>query len=429
MFKVKPYDRVNLTYAWFALIVLSALNLLNYADRSIFNALMDPIKAQFALSDLQLGWLASAFLLVYAIAAYPMARLADRGKRKQVLLIGVFLWSIATFFTGLSHSFAHLGVSRGILGIGEASYATTLAPLISDYFPASLRSTALGFANAPLGLGTALGYYVGGFSMHHYGWRHAFFFLGVPGILLGLVAMGLREPVVGLTEQQSSGKKKEPPPKAIEGLRILFQIKTLRYLWGSSILLTFSLGGMLVWMTPLLHRHYGFSVSLAATQGATAAGIGSVLGLLAGGILADWWGSRFLLGQIWVVVLGFFFSGVFALLIFHVVSPTVVLTCIGGVAFFQMATNGPFLAAMMNVTLPKLRATCTAIYLFLIHMFGDAISPTVIGFLSQETGSLKTALAFIPWLTLISALVALGALFHYTKDKKAMLAKLNPETS
>ena len=197
MFKLNPYDKVNLKYAWFALIILSILNLINYADRSIFNALMDPIKAQFALSDLQLGWLASSFLLVYAIATYPFARLADKGSRKLVLIIGVMVWSVATFFTGLSKSFWHLLFARAILGIGEASYATTLAPLISDYFPRSLRSTALSFANAPLGLGTALGYYVGGFSMHNFGWRQAFFFLGIPGIIFGIVTIFLREPVKG----------------------------------------------------------------------------------------------------------------------------------------------------------------------------------------------------------------------------------------
>lgn len=425
MFKLKKYDKVNLSYACFALIVLSTLNLLNYADRSVFNSLMDPIKAQFALSDLQLGWLASAFLLVYAVAAYPLARVADKGARKTVLVAGVMIWSAATFFTGLSHSFPHLFLSRSILGMGEASYATTLAPLISDYFPAGLRSTALGVANAPLGIGTALGYYVGGFSMRGFGWRHAFFILGIPGILFGFAAMFLREPEMGLSDR-TRGANEKPPPTGSSGkvLPILLQIKTLRYLWGSSILLTFSLGAMLVWMAPLLHRHYGFSVASAAIRGASAAAIGSLLGILVGGVLADWWGRRAVNGHIWVVVLGFALSGLFAFLVFHVVSQKAVLFCIGMIAFFQMATNGPFLAAMMNVTLPNMRSTCNAIYLFLIHLLGDATSPLIVGFLSKQTGDLKRALMFMPWVTLLSAVIACGALFHYAKDKERMLSQL-----
>ena len=181
---------------------------------------------------------------------------------------------------------------------------------------------------------------------------------------------------------------------------------------------------MLVWLAPLLHRNYGFSVANAAIQGATAAVIGSVLGFLVGGILGDWWEKRNPNGPIWVVVLGFLFSGISVLLVFLIHSQKMVLFCIGLVAFFQMATNGPVLAAMMNVTVPHLRSTCNAIYLFLIHILGDAASPTIIGLLSKKMGDLKAALEFVPWITMLSAVIAAGALFHYDKDRKEMMAKI-----
>jgi len=423
MFKLKKYTKINLTYAWFALIVLSTLNILNYADRSIFNALMDPIKGQFKFSDLQLGILASAFLWVYAIAAYPLARLADRGIRKGVLVAGVIIWSVATFGTGFSNSFGELFAARAILGIGEASYATTLAPLISDYFPASLRSTALGVANAPLGIGTALGYYIGGKSTEGFGWRHAFFYLGIPGLILGIIAMFLREPVMGLSDRASPEKETQKIP-ALKAIREILSRKTLLYLWGSSILLTFSIGGMLVWMAALLHRDYGFSVADAAIQGANAAVIGSILGVLIGGALADYWNRTSINAHIWVVMIGYALSGVFVFGLFAARTHPLALGCIGAVAFFQMATNGPILAAMMNVTAPHLRSTCNAIYLFLIHVLGDAPSPTIIGFLSKQMGDLKRALFFMPWITVLSAVVAAGALYTYAKEKKEMLGNL-----
>ena len=449
----RKYTKINLKYAWFALAILSSLNLLNYADRNVFNALMQPIKINFGFTDFQLGLLASAFLFVYAIAAYPLARIADRGLRKWVLVTGVFIWSFSTFLTGTASSFSQLFIYRSVLGIGEASYATTLAPLLSDYFPLSLRSTALGIANAPLGIGTGLGYYIAGISHHVFGgWRKAFYIVGVPGVILGFITLFLREPVMGLGDQTSKqennaqekdlqwqndpGQIKLKETGALENqndievisqqnifvkLGILFQTKTLLWLFVSSIFLTFSLGGMLVWLTPFLQRYFGFSNSSAAIDAATAAGIGSLIGVFLGGISADWWSKVSENAPIWVVIIGFFLSAFFAY--GAVISKTKheVLWCIGGGAFFQMATNGPILAAMMNVTPPNLRATCNAIYLFLIHFLGDAFSPTVIGYISTHYHDLRLALYFMPFLTFISALLAGGALLTYAKEKHKIL--------
>jgi MFS family permease len=380
---------------------------------------MEPIKSTFHFSDFQLGILASSFLLVYAIAAYPLARLADKGIRKTVLVAGVMVWSVATFFTGTAHSFIELLLYRCVLGIGEASYATTLAPLISDYFPISLRSTALGFANAPLGIGTGLGYYIAGLSNKIFGgWRKAFFIVGVPGLILGFLAMFLREPEMGLGDGKISHNKQKP---SLESVRILFSSKTLIYLIVSSIFLTFSLGGMLVWMAALLQRYYGFTTAGADIQGATAAGIGSLVGVCLGGILSDFWSRYSENGPIWVVILGFVLSAFFAFGVLIAQSQIEALICIGGVAFFQMATNGPLLAAMMNVTPPNLRSTCNAVYLFLIHIFGDALSPALIGYLSVQWGGLKNAMLLLPILTLISAFIAGGALKSYVSEKRKVI--------
>jgi MFS family permease len=441
---MKKYEKINLKYAIYALILLSLLNLLNYADRSIFNALLDPIKGQFAFSDVQLGWLASSFLLMYALAAYPFARWADRGVRKRVLVFGAFLWSLATFLTGMCRSYFQLFLARGFLGIGEAAYATTVAPLLSDYFPASLRASALGLVNAPLGIGTAIGFYIAGLSVKFFSWRKAFFFLGIPGILLSSLALFLREPKMGLGDSQTrtipnrshmnlpfgtslrslAARKQASGLPRLSQMKSLFAIKTLRYLWGSSILLTFSLGGMLVWMTSLLHRDYGFSVAEAAIRGAEAATIGSILGVFVGGISADLWNRFSKNAYLWIVIVGFLFSGLLALFFFYVKTKLGVLGCIGGIAFFQMASNGPFLAAMMNVTVPPLRSTANAIYLFLIHLLGDAPSPTIIGYLSKWTGNLKSALFFMPWIALLSAIVAMGGLKYYDKEKRSILGNV-----
>src|SRR5436190_22891076 len=185
-----------------------AINFLNYMDRWVAAAASPIIQKEFGLSDTLIGLLGSAFLLVYAVSALPFGYWADRGVRKVVIGVGVTIWSIATLFTGFSRNFAHLFISRSVLGIGEAGYYPAGTSLLSDWFPKEQRGRVMSIWGAGSTVGIAVGFAGGGFIAEKFGWRSAFFFAAVPGILFALLAFGLREPLRGSMESRGPALKK-----------------------------------------------------------------------------------------------------------------------------------------------------------------------------------------------------------------------------
>src|SRR5207245_6271977 len=169
------------------------INFLNYLDRYVGAAIVTPIKTEFHLSDAQVGLLATAFLLVYAVAALPFGYWGDRGVRKTVIGVGVTIWSLATLFTGFARSYFQLFLSRAIVGVGEASYYPAGTSLMSDYFPKELRSRVMSVWNAGSTIGIAVGFAGGGLIAEKFGWRTAFYFAAVPGLLFALLAFAFTE--------------------------------------------------------------------------------------------------------------------------------------------------------------------------------------------------------------------------------------------
>ena len=186
------------------------INFLNYMDRWVAASASPLIQAEFGLSDALVGLLGSAFLLVYAVAALPFGYWADRGVRKTVLGIGVTIWSLATLFTGFARNFVQLFISRAILGIGEASYYPAGTSLLSDYFPKDQRGRVMSIWGAGSALGIAVGFAGGGYVAETFGWRNAFFFAAVPGILFAILAFKLREPLRGSVEERGPALRQTP---------------------------------------------------------------------------------------------------------------------------------------------------------------------------------------------------------------------------
>src|SRR6202158_5490701 len=186
------------------------INFLNYMDRWVAAAAAPLIQSEFGLSDALIGLLGSAFLLVYAVAALPFGYWADRGVRRTVVGVGVAIWSVATLFTGFARSFVQLFLSRAVLGIGEASYYPAGTSLLSDYFPKEQRGRAMSIWGAGSALGIAVGFAGGGYVAEKFGWRNAFFFAAVPGILCALLAFRLHEPLRGSAEKMGRAGARIP---------------------------------------------------------------------------------------------------------------------------------------------------------------------------------------------------------------------------
>ena len=181
-------------YALYALLLLTLINFFNYADRNVVFAVFEPLKRDLSLSDQQLGWIGSAYIIVLSLAALPLGVLGDLRSRRGVIAWGVGLWSVFTSLGGAVRGFWQLFVCRAMVGVGEAGYGSVSQALIAEYYDERKRARALGIYTVGMALGGVLGVWLGGLLSEAYGWRLAFLWLGVPGFVLAVLASRLREP-------------------------------------------------------------------------------------------------------------------------------------------------------------------------------------------------------------------------------------------
>ncbi len=239
-----------------ALILLTALNLLNYIDRSVLFAVQPLVQAEFHLTNAQLGYLTSAFLLFYMVAAPFTGPLADRFSRKVIIAIGAFFWSGLTLLTAVTHNYEALLIRHTLVGIGEASFVTIAPTFVADLFPEEKRGRILGVFYLAIPVGTALGYVLGGSLGTRFGWRFPFYIAAFPGFLLALMMLFIPEPPRG----QFDSVKETAERGTLRGLtrNPAFWTATL-----GMAMMTFALGGIQVWMPTFLSTLRGYSLKAA----------------------------------------------------------------------------------------------------------------------------------------------------------------------
>lgn len=223
-------------YTWYALGLLAAINILNYLDRNVIFALFDPIKRDLGLTDAQLGWLGSAYILVFSLAALPFGVLSDLRSRRAVIASGVAIWSASTLFSGFARGFGALFFWRSAVGVGEAAYGPAASSMVARYFPGKARALAMGILSSGIALGGVLGILLGGKLEAAYGWRVAFMAVAAPGFLFALLAWRLKEP--------------GQPPPVETAAEMLADLKAslrpiVRYGWP--LLLSLGLGLLAAW--------------------------------------------------------------------------------------------------------------------------------------------------------------------------------------
>jgi MFS transporter, Spinster family, sphingosine-1-phosphate transporter len=400
------------------------INFLNYMDRYVAAVAAPLIQKEFGLSNTEVGLLASAFLLVYAVAALPFGYWADRGVRRTVVGIGVAIWSIATLFTGFARNFFQLFLSRAVLGIGEASYYPAGTSLLSDYFPKDQRGRVMSIWGVGSTIGIAVGFAGGGYIADKFGWRDAFFFAAIPGILFALLAFGLREPLRGSVEGRGPALKQTRDANLRTFLNLM-RIPTLRATILSQTALYFVLASNAFWLPTLLVRRFDLSVSQAGLFAGIVLVFGGLIGTLAGGWIADRLAQKNPAAYLQVGIVGFLIGAVF--IVISLVAPL----NIGPIPIFVPAflitvialylNAGPFTAVAQNVVSPALRASSVTMLLFVAHVFGDSHSTFDVGFLADRLGSLQSALLITsPTLLILAAIFAATGLRSVKPDTQAM---------
>lgn len=402
-------------YANYVLGVLLTVNVINFVDRQILSIFIGPIKAEFGVSDTSMGFLVGfAFALFYTIAGIPIARWADRGTRRNVIAIGLALWSAMTVASGLARSFTHLAVARLWVGVGEAAATPPSHSLLSDYFPVNRRATAIGVYASGVYVGSAVAYLFGGFLRANFDWRMAFYLLGAPGLLFALVVrFTVREPRRGRTEQGVS----RAATTFGETLRHLLTCRSWIYLTLATAVLSITGFGVLMWSYEFYGRVYGMNPIDIGVWLALVVGAGGSLGVYAGGWMADrlgegdpaWYLRLPALVNLASLPLAYVFlmssSSGRSLAFFFVF-----YTCINVYVPAMHATN-------QNLSALRMRATTAAMTQFVVNLTGAGFGPFLVGLLNDAfaprygDGAIRYSFA------VIVATGVLGSLFLYLSSR------------
>ena len=388
----------RLTPALATLLLLIALNLLNYIDRYIFPGELNLIQREFQATDHQMGALTTALFLFYMLTAPLTGWLGDRFPRKPLIIAGAVLWSLATLGTVWVHSYWTFYLRQALVGVGEATFGIFAPAVLADFYPERERNRILSIFYLAIPVGAALGYLAGGQMGPLWGWRTPFFVCALPGFVAAALYGWLgREPARGGTDQLAATVDRS----TFQGL---FRNPAFLTATFGLAALTFAMGGISAWAPEFLRRVSGLSIGKAGLIVGSSTAINGIMGTLTGGWIAQRWlrtdhRALYLL-SFWSVVLTLPFG---ILLFFGPAGwaiPSLFLA-----EFFLFLNTGPLNAAIVNSVSGRIRATAVGLNLFIIHCFGDTFSPQIIGAVSDRT-NLSLGLGF----TLVALGVSAGIL-------------------
>jgi MFS transporter, Spinster family, sphingosine-1-phosphate transporter len=415
--------------AQFAFTVLLIINILNYADRYVLPAVLKKVSADLGLNDFQGGLLGSSFLFVYALATLPIGIWADRSARKNIVGLCVGVWSIATVLAGVTRNFIQIFLVRSVLGIGEAGYAPASLSLLGDYFPKASRGRVLSFWSSGTLIGAAIGLTLGGIIADTLGWRWAFFFVGLPGLICAVLAWRMTEPVRGAFDEEAAEAEGVPAKSMTHGalgkdfwasVKQLRQIPTYWVLVGALVFSFFTIGGTSYWLPYYISDAFQLNSTAAGTLSGGVLVISGLVGTIVGGWLADSLQKRIPQGRLLVATLGLLIGAPLVLLaLFLHILPLFVLVFILAGVTLNFCT-GPLNAVIQDVIAPEIRSTAIGLALLLAHLLGDAAAPSTIGALAQTHSLWLALITTAPLSLFLAGLVCLLGLRTVAKDMRQM---------
>lgn len=369
-------------YKWYVLGVLTVVYTFSFIDRQILVILAEPIKAELGLSDTQLGVLTGlAFAALYVVLGIPVARLADLSNRKNVVVVSLAIWSFMTTLSGSVTSYLQLLLTRFGVGIGEAGGSPPAHSIISDYFPPKQRATALSIYSTGIYIGILLGYVIGGYIAKYYGWRMAFYVLGIPGVLFAVfLYFTVKEPIKG---QSDDHQLSDSNPSLGEVIGTLFKSKTFVFAALASGFHAFGLYGVGNFLPSFLQRVHHVDIATAGFVLGLTTGIGGGIGTFLGGYLADKFQVRDRRWYLWIPIIAGLVSLIpHTILVFTAdAKMAMVMTFFtGSITAFYM---GPLLAVTHSLVNAKMRAFASAILFFVLNLIGLGLGPLVIGYISD----------------------------------------------
>jgi MFS family permease len=369
------------------LAVITAANAVNWADRQVVPILFPAIRSEIELNDTELGIIGGlAFSLIYAVASFGFGYAADRTIRRNVVVFGLVVWSVATAASGLATGFWSLFAARFYTGAGEASLYPATMSLIAERFPVTGRGRAMGIFGAAAAVGGGIGVGLGGRLAEAVGWRNVFFIYGSMGLLLVPLLLSVPE-----ARREAHDDRRAEPPRLVLGE--LFRDRRLLMVWMSGLVMMAAAFGYVAWLPSYLVRARDFAVSEAGDLVGIAAMVGGVAGSMLGGILADRFRRRRLAGELTLSALAAALSmPLVALVLASTSTPLLIVAgVLGPVAIYAFF---PPLQTVLTEIVPQRRlGLAYAINILFVAGIGQGVGPVVVGRISDATGSLAAGLA------------------------------------
>lgn len=402
--KASPRSSAN-SYAFYVFWVMFGINFLNYLDRYVMTGAATKIAQELHFDLRGIGYITSAFLIVYTLCSIPLGIWADRSKRKNIVAFSVAAWSIITVATALATNFWTLFLSRMLLGVGEAGYYPAGTALLSDYFSRAKRSRIMSWWSCAQMIGILGGFGIGGTlaGLYFGGWRLAFLFTGIPGLLLAFMIWRIREPgrnqadeeasVLSTDEARERGEEAQHvapvgtvPRNVLAQFRLLLRIRTLVVLILMQVFAFFVLGVNSAFLPTYLQQKdtYGLSSEVAGLYSGAIIVLAGVVGMVLGGYLADLLNRRHPGARVLVCGIGFLLGApayVMALTTRNLLLFTIFFAL---TTLLLMIYSGPSTAATQDVVPSALRASSVSISLLIAHLLGDAFAPSLIGVLATS---------------------------------------------
>lgn len=372
-------------YRYYVVWLLFAVYVLNFVDRQILSILNEELKAEFNLTDTELGILGGfAFAVLYSTLGIPIARWADRGNRVNIISLAILVWSAFTAVTAYAKVTWHLVVARIGVGIGEAGCSPPAYSLIADYFDQKRRATALSIYSMGVYGGSFAGLFIGGMVAEQYGWRTAFLVCGIPGIVLALIVkLTLREPPRGFSDPPGAVKPELPP--ATQVLRNLWSKSAFRWLSIGAAFHTFAAYGVGHFYASFLVRSHGLGLSEVGQVLGVIVAVGGLGGTFLGGYLSDRYVNR--TGDIryylWIPALLLAINIPVGQMVYAMTERMPVLITMVFYIALSASYLAPNLAATHRLVTVRERALASALFLLIINLIGMGFGPPLAGLLSD----------------------------------------------
>ena len=369
-------------YRWYAVGVLTAVYASSQVDRQIMAILLEPIKIELGASDTQMGFLVGlTFAIFYATLGMPIAMLADRTNRRNIITAAISIWSVMTVLCGYAASFFQLALARIGVGVGEAGSTPPSHSIIADLFPPENRGTAMGVFALGVNIGLLIAYLAGGWLSENYGWRMTFVIVGLPGLLIAaLLYLTVAEPKRG----GAQGPAEAPAPAGSSGrapgfgsvARHMWHVRSIRHLCFGAALAGFIGYGFVLWMPSFLVRSHGLSPTEVGLILALMNGVVGSLGTFTAGKLTDVLSSRDVRWRTWVVAIGKGGYVPFLAAALYVDDLTTALILYLFPAFFGGFYLAPTFSLIQGLVSLRMRALASSITLFVLNIIGMGFGPS-----------------------------------------------------